>query len=187
MQLPRGTFHSIKKHVLLDNLLTDVTTAQFTGSILFSSSEGATFLVLQKGTIILAEHKGLGGIAAVQQIQQMGRQEVDAELANLNETQLALAEEFNKSYDVRKVSGPSILFGKKENTVVKTSPSKTIPVATPSEPLQRNLGKGEIEKLLSGDLEVLDQMDLDKMSGKFRLNAEHIAKELNLDHLAGEP
>ena len=187
MQLPRGTFHSIKKHVPLDSLLTDVTTAQFTGSILFSSSGEASFLVLQKGTIILAEHQGLGGIAAVQRMQKMVMQEVDAELANLNETQLALAEEFNKPYDVRMVSGSSILFGKKENAAVKTSPSKTIPVPIPSEPLQRNLGKGEIEKLLSGDLEALDQIDLDKMSGKFRLNAEHIAKELNLDHLAGEP
>ena len=118
---------------------------------------------------------------------------MDAEFTTLNETQIALAREFNKPCEIKMEAGSSIFFGKNAVSSVKGfNPvrEKTGPVTasiprTASHP-PRNLGEGEAEHLLSGDLEALDQMDLHSISKKFRANAQHIARELNLDHLSND-
>jgi hypothetical protein len=182
MQLPRGTFHSIKKHVTFSSLLEEAVVLRFTGSILISFPRGTSFLVLQDGGTVLAAFHGLCGKEAFRQMEEMGDEWIDAELTSLNTSQLALAKEFNKSCEIRSESGSAIVFGKKSVPRQDlTAPTK--PGVSPSPTPRREFGEGEIENLLHGDLEALDRMDLDKMSGKFRMNAESIARELKLDHL----
>jgi hypothetical protein len=114
---------------------------------------------------------------------------VDAELTQLNESQLTLAKEFNKSCQTKLESGSSTFFGKKEAVREKgplqnrAMKSVVTPVILSPKKSERTFKEGEVEHLLHGDLEALDRMDLAKMSGKFRLNAESIARDLNLDHL----
>jgi hypothetical protein len=186
MQLPRGTFHSIKKHVTFRSLLDEASAMQYTGSILVSFPEGVSFLVFETGSTVLAAYQGMCGKEALQRMEQMGELRVDAELTLLNESQMALAKEFNKSCRTHLESGSAIFFGKKEQSTPSTPPDqKTIikPVTFARQAPRRTFGEGEVENLLNGDLDALDRMDLDKMSGKFRTNAESIARELNLDHL----
>jgi hypothetical protein len=191
MQLPRGTFHSIKKHVTFRSLLDEASALQYTGSILVSFREGVAFLVLETGRTVLAAYQGTCGKEAFQRMEQMGESRVDAELTLLNESQLALAKEFNKSCRTHLDSGSAIFFAKKEQPRNIIDESRTIPekktsirpVTLSTQAPRRTFNEGEVENLLNGDLEALDRMDLAKMSGKFRMNAKSIARELNLDHL----
>jgi hypothetical protein len=191
MQLPRGTFHSIKKHVTFRSLLDEASAMQYTGSILVSFREGVAFLVLETGRTVLAAYQGMCGKEAFLRMEQMGESRVDAELTLLNESQLALAKEFNKSCRTHLESGSAVFFARKEqspNTIEgpQTIPEKKTsirPVTLSTQAARRTFHEGEVENLLSGDLDALDRMDLTKMSGKFRLNAKSIARELNLDHL----
>jgi hypothetical protein len=199
MQLPRGTFHSIRKHVTFQSLLDEASSVQYTGSMLISFREGVASLVLETGRTVLATYKGTCGREALQQIEQMGDVRVDAELTLLNESQMALAKEFNKSCRTHFESG--VFFGKTEpsrepltepSREPLTEPSrgslqeqKTIirPVSRVLRTPQRTFSEGEVDHLLNGDLDALDRMDLAKISGKFRMNAKSIARELNLDNL----
>jgi hypothetical protein len=186
MQLPRGTFHSIKKHVAFQSVLDEAGAAPFTGSIVISFPDGVAFLVLEAGKTVLAAYQGLCGKEAFQRMGQMAEVRVDAELSILNTSQLALAKEFNKSCQTKLESGSAIIFGKKETpppTVLPEQKTSIKPVSLFHQPSRRTFGEGEVENLLNGDLDALDRMDLTKMSGKFRTNAESIARELNLDHL----
>ncbi|MDD1677647.1 MAG: hypothetical protein LUO93_00495 [Methanomicrobiales archaeon] len=187
MQLPRGTFHSIKKYVTFRSLLDETVTSQFTGSILISFPDGVSFLVLEAGRAVLASCQNLCGKDALKRMEGMGDMRVDAELTALNGSQLALAQEFNKSCQTRLESGSSVFFGKKEafprQNHVPAEKTVITPVAKPSTKPRTTFGEGEVEHLLHGELDALDRMDLAKISGKFRLNAESIARELKLDHL----
>jgi hypothetical protein len=135
---------------------------------------------------VLASYGGMCGKRALERMEQMGELQVDAELSNLNESQLALAREFNKSCMVLNESGSAIFFVKKEAPPQNTAQSQKTIVKSVSlfqKAPRRTFHEGEVEELLSGDLDALDHMDLAKMRGKFRTNAESIARELNLDHL----
>jgi hypothetical protein len=116
----------------------------------------------------------------------MGEAAVDAELATLNETQLTLAKEFNKPCEIKNGSVSSIIFGNKESSPVPDAVPVQGKQVTHHRPRERNPGEGEIENLINGDLEALERIDLNKISGKFRVNAESIARELNLDHLVAD-
>jgi hypothetical protein len=158
----------------------------YTGSILVSSPEGVSFLVLETGRTVLAACQGTCGKEALKRMEEMGELEVDAELTLLNESQMALAKEFNKSCRIHLESGSAVFFGKKEQSAPSTLPEQktSIKPVTFGRPAPKpTFGEGEVENLLNGDLDALDRMDLTKMSGKFRINAESIARELNLDHL----
>ncbi len=194
MQLPRGTFHSIKKHVTVRALLDEASTIRFSGSIFVSFRDGTASMVLESGKTVLAAYGEMNGKKAYDQIGQMEEVHVDAELTILNESQLGLAKEFNKLCRTNTDTGSAIFFGKKESPQGIPSEQKTkiIPVTRKEIPSpgtadqqapQRTFGEGEVEHLLNGDLDALDRMDLEKMSGKFRMNAQSIARELNLDHL----
>lgn len=186
MQLPRGTFHSIKKNVTFHIILEEAATTQFTGSILISIPNCMASLVLETGKIVLAAYQGKGGNEAVHRIEQIGEMQVNAEFTLLSESQLSLAKEFNKSCQIKLESGPTILVDKKElRRQAPSSDQKTLIKPVTLSPLgpRRTFSEGEVENLLDGDLDALDRMDLSKMSGKFRTNAESIARSLNLDHL----
>ncbi len=194
MQLPRGTFHSIKKHVTVRSLLDEASALHFTGSILVSFRDGGASLVLESGKTVLAAYQEIQGKAALERMEGMGDKPVDAELTLLNESQMGLAKEFNKSCRTNLETGSVVVFGKKDRARDIPSIQETVVVpiergvrpardsSAPRAP-RRTFSEGEVEHLLDGDLEALDRMDLAKMSGKFRINAESIARDLNLDHL----
>ncbi len=207
MQLPRGTFHSIRKHVTFQSLLDEASSEQYTGSMLISFHGGVASLVLETGRTVLATYKETCGREALQQLEQMGDVQVDAELTLLNESQMALAKEFNKSCRTQFESG--VFFGKTEPPrEFATSPPREPVKGPPREPAtepsrgslpeqktiirsvsrvprtpQRTFSEGEVDHLLNGDLDALDRMDIAKISGKFRMSAKSIARELNLDNL----
>jgi hypothetical protein len=181
MQLPRGTFHSIKKHVTFHSVMDEAVTLRLTGSIVVSFPQGRAFLVLEEGSTVLAAFQGLCGKDAFQMMEGAGDVRVDAELTTLNNTQLALAKEFNKSCQTAAGSGSAIVFGKKEALRPFPPPANTPAARLPSPP-RRTYGGGETENQIN-DLDALDHIDLDKISGKFRVNAESIARELKLDHM----
>jgi hypothetical protein len=184
MQLPRGTFHSIKKHVTFRSLLDEASAMHYTGSILVSFNDGVASLVLEAGKTVLAAYQGICGKEAFQRMEQMSELRVDAEFTLLNESQLALAKEFNKTCKTHLEIGSGVFFGKKEQSRGPPSPKTVIkPVTLSTQDAKRTFSEGEVEHLFKGDLEVLDHMDLAKMTGKFRANAESIARELKLDHL----
>jgi hypothetical protein len=189
MQLPRGTFHSIKKHVTFRSLFDETAALQFTGSVVVSFPEGVSFLVLEAGRTVLADYKGLCGKEAFRYLEKMSEVNVDAELSTLNDTQLALAKEFNKPCEIKLESGSSSFFGKIEMPQKNATQSARTPAGPGSlftRAPRQTFDKGEVEDLLHGDLETLDRMDITKMSGKFRTNAESIARELKLDHLVND-
>lgn len=95
MQLPRGTFHSIKKKIYLWSLLDEMEKTRFTGFCLTSLGTETFTLVLNSGDYILAEYDKLEGDPAWQKIQKLLDMKVDASLTTLNAVQLQLAREFN--------------------------------------------------------------------------------------------
>jgi len=95
MQLPRGTFHSIKKGILFRLLLDVLEKNRFTGYCTISRGPDTCTLVLNSGIYILADYDKFEGEAAWQKIQKLLDQKVDAGLTTLNTVQLQLAMEFN--------------------------------------------------------------------------------------------
>lgn len=95
MQLPRGTFHSIKKGILFRSLLDVLEKNRFTGYCTISRGPDTCTLVLNSGIFILADYNKFEGEAAWQKIQKLLDLKVDAGLTTLNTVQLQLAMEFN--------------------------------------------------------------------------------------------
>ena len=95
MQLPRGTFHSIKKGILFRLLLDEMEKNRFTGYCTISCGTETCTLVLNSGTFILADYAKSEGDAAWLKMQKMLDLKVDASLTTLNAAQLQLTREFN--------------------------------------------------------------------------------------------
>jgi len=95
MQLPRGTFHSIKKGILFRSLLDEMEKNRFSGYCTISCGIETCTLVLSSGIYILADYHKLEGDPAWQKIQKLLDTKVDAGLTTLNNVQLQLAREFN--------------------------------------------------------------------------------------------
>lgn len=95
MQLPRGTFHSIKKGILFRLLLDVLEKNRFTGYCTVSRGPDTCTLVLNSGIYILADYDKSEGEAAWQKILKLLDQKVDAGLTTLNTVQLQLVMEFN--------------------------------------------------------------------------------------------
>jgi hypothetical protein len=97
MQLPRGNFHSLKKDFSVRSLLTELTDSGFTGhcSIVIDNTETAS-LVFEKGVCMLADAPPRQGMAALEQLKEMGDSVVNAELYSLTPDQIILSREFNQ-------------------------------------------------------------------------------------------
>ena len=95
MKLPRGTFHSIKKGILLHVLLDELEKNRFTGYCVISWGIETCTLVLDSGIIILADYNTLEGELAWQKMQNLLDTKVGADLTTLNPIQLTLTREFN--------------------------------------------------------------------------------------------
>jgi hypothetical protein len=116
MQLPRGTFLSIKRSTKAGDILTGLQEMKFTGvcTVSFGSINGT--LVFKNGKRILAQYRETTGDAAWDEFQKINGEKVDASLSTLNEAQIQLSLEFNKSCLI--VKG-----GKIEKPVIRDNPS----------------------------------------------------------------
>ena len=106
MQLPRGTFLSIKRSTKVGDLLKELQEMKFTGVCTISFASGKGAIVLRNGRRILAEYQNTVGDTAWNDLQKITGQKVDASLSTLNEAQIQLSLEFNKTSLLTK-EGPS--------------------------------------------------------------------------------
>jgi hypothetical protein len=95
MELPRGRFRGVRRNIRLAFLLRDLSDDRFTGYCRITHAEGQMVIVLKRGMIILAENQGIYGDDALEAVLVSQRLVVDAELNELNASQLKLALEFN--------------------------------------------------------------------------------------------
>ncbi len=97
MQIPRGTFASIKKGIHIHALLIELEHSHFTGACVISHGRSTISLILKNGNCIMADWGDLNGEDSWGAIQALGNIEVDAALSRLSPAQIALTQEFNKS------------------------------------------------------------------------------------------
>jgi len=97
MQLPRGTFLSIKRSVRVGDLLAELQDMKFTGICSISFGLFIGTIVFKSGKRILAEYKETVGDTAGDELQKINGEKVDASLSTLNEAQIQLSLEFNKA------------------------------------------------------------------------------------------
>jgi len=96
MQLPRGTFRSIRKGVKLGEILHELASSRFTGISSFSSPTVNGTLVFKSGICILAKVKDYYGNPAWETVTEQPDLVADTALSDLDNAQLQLALDFNK-------------------------------------------------------------------------------------------
>ena len=123
MQLPRGTFREIKKYVTIERLLSDIDHAKFSGIANISSDTLTGTLVFKLGKCILVKFQNKPGDAGWDELQRSAATEVDVALSSLDEAQIQLALEFNKSSRLVK-AGKSAPTPTPHKPVTPTEPQK---------------------------------------------------------------
>lgn len=106
MQLPRGTFREIRKAVVLESLLKELNGEKFSGVASISSHSLAGSLVFRGGTCILVKVRNSRGDAGLEELLKAKSEVVDAALSLLDDAQVDLALEFNKSFRLTKFGKP---------------------------------------------------------------------------------
>jgi hypothetical protein len=96
MILPRGAFHSIKRGVLLPELMHDLEIMRFSGQCMGSAREIKWTVVYRNGACILTEFGDLQGTKAWLKMISQDTLEIDAALSAFTDEQIRLALEFNK-------------------------------------------------------------------------------------------
>jgi hypothetical protein len=202
MQLPRGTFRSIRKGLSIPVLLQEMETARFSGYCTISWGREVSTLVLDKGHVVLAEYRDLGGAGALNSIAGLGDQSVDAQLNDLSVTQLSLASEFNKPYAIKDSQRSGVTFGKlpalqtTEAKIAAPSTHPPTPSRTPNPgspgrevpPAERSIDvlEGDALGIVNKDLAALDRMDLDRITEQIRDTCKITVERLDLGHLMNE-
>jgi hypothetical protein len=102
MQLPRGTFLSIKRSIKVGDLLAELQDMKFTGICSISYGLFIGTIVFKSGRRILAQYKDIVGDAAGNELQKINGEKVDASLSTLNEAQIQLSLEFNETCLIEK-------------------------------------------------------------------------------------
>jgi len=97
MQLPRGTFREIKRGIRVFDLIEEVERIGFSGLCTISYGTENVTLVFRSGKCILADFLGRHGDSAWEELRKADDQEIDAALSTLDEAQIQLSLEFNKS------------------------------------------------------------------------------------------
>jgi hypothetical protein len=113
MQLPRGTKRYIKKGTKLEDILEDLQLSKFTGICTISRGPLNGSIVYKSGKLILAEFQSFVGDTAWDELQKIAGENVDVAVSTMDDTQIELSLEFNKSArtgrkqieKVKKVSG----------------------------------------------------------------------------------
>jgi len=142
MQLPRGTFRYIKKDTKLGGILEELQLMKFSGicTISFGSANGS--LVFKSGKRILAEFRNITGDVAWNEFQKIFGEKVDASISAMDDTQIELSLEFNKSCRIGKgkpEQSPPFSLKMDHILPVKKSPFASVgeSVATPVKNLQK--------------------------------------------------
>jgi len=98
MQLPRGTFREIKKNQKTADVLEELERGRFSGICSISCRDELGTLVMKSGKCILAEYGSWKGEAALEKLLYAFSEEgIDAALSSLDEAQIQLSLEFNKT------------------------------------------------------------------------------------------
>jgi hypothetical protein len=97
MQLPRGTFREIKKNVTIESLLVEIEHAKFSGISNISAETISGTLVFKTGKCILVKFQNKQGDRGWDELRKAAQEEVDVALSSLDEAQIQLSLEFNKS------------------------------------------------------------------------------------------
>lgn len=108
MQLPRGTFRSLKKGCALHILIDELSQTAFTGYCRIVAGPSTSTLVFEKGVILIATYDTVTGDAAWARIVENGAMTVDAVINDLNAAQLDLALEFSPGAVVHNERGLTI-------------------------------------------------------------------------------
>lgn len=113
MQLPRGTFHSMKKGMKIAAILKSLKEEAFSGSCSIACEGCLIDLVLQDGGIVLASCNADCGKDAMDRLTALHEEVADASLSDLTLAQMKLTLEFNAQCRVtekreinRKVTSP---------------------------------------------------------------------------------
>jgi hypothetical protein len=133
MQLPRGTFLTIKRSTKFGDLFSELHEMKFTGVCTISYRAGNGTIVLKQGKRILAEFQNTTGDTAWKYLEKIISEKGDASLSTLSEAQIQLSLEFNKTCLVAKgakTEKPSVM-DMPVPPPIRTSPS---PVAAPKQP-----------------------------------------------------
>jgi hypothetical protein len=104
MQLPRGTFQGIKKDISWADLLEELRSMRFTGSVSIEVDKTVVNLVFRKGKIILSEFGSEKGDAVLERMKGLGDRKLDAILSDMTDPQLSLALEFNPESRIQNIS-----------------------------------------------------------------------------------
>lgn len=96
MQLPRGTFRTIRKGVKLGVILNELAASRFTGISTISSASGSGTLVFKSGACVLAKIQNQYGDRAWEAAVAQQDMIADTALSDLDNAQLQLALDFNK-------------------------------------------------------------------------------------------
>jgi hypothetical protein len=136
MQLPRGTFRYIKKDTKLGEIIDELQLMKFSGicTVSFGSVWGS--LVFKSGKRILAEFRNIVGDAAWDEFQKITGEKVDASVSTMDDTQIELSLEFNKSCRIGKggkLEQSPLSPAKTDSALIKKSPpgSPGIALVTP--------------------------------------------------------
>jgi hypothetical protein len=97
MQLPRGTFLTIKRSTKFGDLFSELHEMKFTGVCTISYKTGNGTIVFKHGRRILAEFQNTSGDSAWETLQKIISEKADASLSSLSEAQIQLSLEFNKT------------------------------------------------------------------------------------------
>ncbi len=101
MQLPRGTFRSIKKGVKFCEILSDLVSSRFTGVCTLSSATLNGDLIFRGGTCVLAEIQNQNGDKGWAAVLEQSDLVTDLAISDFNTAQIQLALDFNKKAIVR--------------------------------------------------------------------------------------
>ena len=123
MQLPRGTFRSIRKNVKVGEILSELASSRFTGIGTLSSSSNTGTLVFKNGICILAKVRDQYGDPGLDIVNAQPDLIADIALSDLDNAQLQLALDFNKKARVGSSPRPAA--------------RKTPAPAAPSPPVQK--------------------------------------------------
>jgi len=148
MQLPRGTFRYIKKDTKLGGILEELQVMKFSGicTISFGSANGS--LVFKTGKRILAEFRNVAGDAAWIEFQKIFNDKVDASVSAMDDTQIELSLEFNKSCRIGKGKPEqSPPFSSKIGHILPVKKSPHVSIGEPVAPPAKNLQKPHLPEI----------------------------------------
>ena len=206
MQLPRGTFLTIKRSTKVGDLLAELQDMKFTGICTISFGIVNGTIVYKSGKRILAQYKDTIGDAGWDELQKIIEEKVDASLSTLNEAQIQLSLEFNKTClivkggktektvavePVRASELPKI----KSDTHLKKAAHKQLAAIRHKSQIYPQISeekRSEDLTLLQGcsdsssfdkDIETFETMNVDTITNKIRGECKNLIKQLHLEHL----